>query len=418
MVFRYIYILFLAISLPVNMLALFYLGEKAIGLSMITLINLFFILNIHLFYIIASAPLRRKEIIRNFLDVISIGMKNGKSPEMTIIELSHQGNHELGDNLDRVAKCINAGDGLTSSISKNRFMPENITGILKVGVLCGDFNKVLPACYESLKQYQSRSRAVLNYLLPFLILFQTGLVLASFTASVLPKMGRIFLELTHGGVFLRFADSPFVSILYLPLVLYAIIFFIVLLSAFTSLKRLNLLKSIMWNNISMETGIFMVSGIKKIMDSVNYYLVPWKRNRIRSGFASMLAILLDTGIPEAKALAVAAESTGNSAIGKLSKSGVKLLEQGYMLPDVLTGLFDNKGELAWRLCNSRHKGSSLNVQIKGWGSFLEASAFQSEQAFAHVMSTLILMCLGAMVGLVAIMMFSSLVSVITTASLW
>ncbi len=497
MVFKIIYFLVIIGFVVANLAASSnqrYGAETFVVSLIMAALVFFFIFNIHLFYIICSAPLRKKETIGNFLDLIRAGMKNGKSPDQTIVELSRQGEHELGDKFDRVATCIDAGDGFIGAIRKNSFMPENIIGILEVGVMCGDLDRILPACYESLKQYQSRSRAALNYLLPFLILFISGLLFAFLTTFIFPKWEWIAREIEGRSLNIGFSSN-------IPIIVYAIILIVVLIQAsvaipgFPEIGKINKNKnnsSTIFNLMIAATatfGLFLIFLILKecfvpysfnngaiafvlllfaallaflsvfyarpanifiycinmvirlmkpkgregilffsetfmahgpwgSVDYISYYLVPWKRNRIRGGFASMLTILLDSGIPEPEALEAAAKSTGNKAVASLARRGVSLLGQGYLLPDVLTGLFDSKGELAWRICNSRHADSSLNAQIRGWCSFLDASAFRSEQAFAHVMSTVIILCLGALVGLVAIAMFGGLISVITNLSLW
>ncbi len=502
MIFKIIYLLLFLGFLVFNFISAVsnpkYDSGTFVGSLVFTAAVFFYIFCIHLFYIICSAQMRRREAARSFLDLIRLGIRNGKSPEQTVTELSRQEDHELGETFDKVATSISFGENFADALRRDKFMPENIIGAFEVGALCGDVRKILPACYESLKQYQSRSRAMINYLLPFMILFFTSLLLLFLKTFIQPKMDKVIEEMEGSSLSLiemnwmfyappavfavmflcaffsalassRRSDAPdvqpelprgktmsarqffaliiypslaFISaaillammrdrlpnlcmsiflaatMLYFALIITLVFFFELIDIAILSLSYFNRITNSIFRLIICPAESLSASGPWGFVDYIHYYMIPWRRNRLRGAFASMLTILLDAGIPEAEALTAAAKSTGNRAMLGLARRGTKLLEQGYLLPDVLTGLFDNRGELAWRMCNSRHKDSSLSSQIRGWCSFLEASAFRSEQAFAHLMSTAIILCLGALVGLVAIGLFAGLISITTSLALW
>ena len=63
--------------------------------------------------------------------------------------------------------------------------------------------------------------------------------------------------------------------------------------------------------------------------------LPWRLKRLHRDFSAMLAVLLDSEVPEAEAVSLAAESTANLAIIRRARRVRALLQEGVKLPEAL-----------------------------------------------------------------------------------
>jgi type II secretory pathway component PulF len=137
--------------------------------------------------------------------------------------------------------------------------------------------------------------------------------------------------------------------------------------------------------------------------------VPWKRKRLERAFSAMLAVLLDGGVPEAEAVRLAGDCTANEICRHRVAQVLAALERGVRLDEAVR-LFDDSGEFHWRLSNAaRARGGFLNA-LRGWHAFLDARAFQQEEATAHVVTSGLVILNGVLVGLIATAMFGILVA--------
>jgi type II secretory pathway component PulF len=121
----------------------------------------------------------------------------------------------------------------------------------------------------------------------------------------------------------------------------------------------------------------------------------------------MLAVLLDNQVQESRALALAAESTGNHAFVQQVRGIVLRLAGGESLMEAIEPL-DASGELRWRLDNARHGSDGFAAALKGWQETLDARAFEREQAAAQALSTALLIVNGLALGTIAAGIFSML----------
>src|SRR5208282_1294452 len=128
-------------------------------------------------------------------------------------------------------------------------------------------------------------------------------------------------------------------------------------------------------------------------------------------FSTMLAILLDSGMPEPEAVALAADCTSNSVLRHRAARVVERLQQGQPLSEAIRAI-DDSGEFGWRLKNAFQAGSGFFQALAGWQESLDARAFQEEQAAAQGISTALVFWSGLWVGTVAISFFVFLVSII------
>src|ERR1019366_6105194 len=77
------------------------------------------------------------------------------------------------------------------------------------------------------------------------------------------------------------------------------------------------------------------------------FLFPWRRKRLQRDFSAVLSVLLDAEVPEAEAVALAAESTANSVIRRRAAKVCELLNNGVKLSEAIRAV-DDCGELRWR----------------------------------------------------------------------
>jgi type II secretory pathway component PulF len=153
-----------------------------------------------------------------------------------------------------------------------------------------------------------------------------------------------------------------------------------------------------------------------ILQRVHYWM-PWRRKRLQRDFSTMLAILLDSGVPEPEAVALAADCTANKVFRKRAARAVDSLKQGLKLTQAVQAM-DDSGEFGWRLANAFHGGGGFFQALAGWHESLDAKAFQEEQAAAHGITSALVLWSGLFVGAVVVSVFMFLVSLINVGILW
>jgi protein transport protein HofC len=134
------------------------------------------------------------------------------------------------------------------------------------------------------------------------------------------------------------------------------------------------------------------------------YCLPWRRKRLQRDFSAMLALLLDADLPEAEAVTLAADATANRVIQRRAAKVCRRLSEGVALPEAVRAM-DDTGELHWRLSNARWGQGGFLRALAGWHEALDAKAFQLEQCAAQVVSTLLVLLSGAVVGSIVIAIF-------------
>jgi type II secretory pathway component PulF len=134
-------------------------------------------------------------------------------------------------------------------------------------------------------------------------------------------------------------------------------------------------------------------------------------------FSTLLALLLDSGVPEPEAVALAADGTANAVFRRRAARAVESLRQGVRLTQAVQSL-DDSGEFAWRLANAVHGHTGFLGALAGWHESLDAKAFQQEQAAAHGITSALVLWSGLFVGAIAISVFMFLTSLTNSAVLW
>jgi type II secretory pathway component PulF len=134
-------------------------------------------------------------------------------------------------------------------------------------------------------------------------------------------------------------------------------------------------------------------------------------------FSSMLAILLDSGVSEPEAVALAADCAANGVFRRRAARAVDALKQGQKLTQAVQAM-DDSGEFGWRLANALHGDAGFLPALAGWHESLDAKAFQQEQAAAHGITTALVLWSGLFVGTVVVSVFMFLISLINEGNLW
>jgi type II secretory pathway component PulF len=347
---------------------------------------------------LVTLPMRRAERARLFLDVIETSLKTGRPVEETVISISRSRDMSMGALFHRLAARLEQGAGLFDAFDKvPRFLPPQISAMLKAGKRIGDLGKVLPACRQLLKDGVSQTRAAVSYLVILtLVITPAGVwIFGVLEAMVMTK----FIEISNGTLGGDASATAFVYRYRLDIMI-------------TQIAVLTLL----WLGAITYLGGPRLARWFPILQRVHYWL-PWRRKRMQRDFSSLRATLLDGGVPEADAVYLAAECSANRPFKRRAIRVAAALERGIKLPEAVQ-FMDDSGEFAWRLANAAHGKLGFFPALSGWHDWLDAKAFQQEQAVAHGITTALVLWGGVFVGVVVVSVFAFLVSLVDEGVLW
>jgi len=346
-----------------------------------------------------TLPFRRAERARMFLDLVDTTLKQGRPLEETIISLANSRDESMGVQFHQLAAWLEQGLPLDEALTRvPQFLPRQANAMVHAGRQIGDISKVLPATRYLLTDATSQSRGALNYLgLMSFITSPLGCgILVLLTVFVSPRFLEVFAGL---GVTVGTGLAVF---LYTHLLIFIGVHVGVLF--------------LFWATSGIYFGESPLAARLRLWERL-YYHLPWRRKRMQRDFSTMLAILLDSGVPEATALTLAADCSANYVFRGRATRAVAALRQGLKLPEAVQKL-DDTGEFRWRLRNAVVAPGGFIRALAGWHESLDAHAFQQEQAAAHVITTALVLWTGLFVGLIISSMFMMLTSLITTATLW
>jgi type II secretory pathway component PulF len=356
-------------------------------------------------YWLLTLPMRRSERARFFLDLLELGLNEGRSPERAIIDASVSGDRALGRRFYRLAEDIKVGVILPEAFVRvPNVVPLQVAAMLSAGERIGDIGKVLPACRKLLNDGTSQVRGALNYMAILAVLVPPFMIGIPITINVviLPKFRAVFSEVLEGQ-----ALPPFTQMVFEhskgPLVVLAIAYVLFWIATLTYIG-----------------GPVLHQGLRRVwpgmVDQILYRL-PWRRKRLQRDFSSLLAVLLDSEVPEVEAVTLAAQSTANNVVIARAAKVCGLLDSGVKLPLAIREL-DDSGELQWRLTNALQRGRGFLRALKGWHEALDAKAFQLEQASAQTATSMVVLFNGLLVAAVVIAMFLALIAILNGALLW
>lgn len=363
---------------------LFLIGALVVGAALVGSI-----------YSMIAEVFHRQQRAGCFLDLLDTGLGQGRSPEQVVVSLSEGRVQAMGVLLHLVAAHVENGLRLGAALDRvPTFLPPPVRAMLKVGESIGDVRKVLPACRAVLQRATSAAQISVNNLVVVLAVCPLGAVVNwLFMVFVLPKFQEIARDMMPGSSLPGVTRLAFewgfllaLGIVFLWMVVYLLEFMP------GSAPRLHRwLGDRFW-------------PLFHWMD----FVLPWRRRRMHRDFSAMLALLLDAGLPDEKALQMAAQSTANNHFIQRAGQAVRTLQSGTPLPEAVRQL-DDAGEFQWRLRNAVQAGAGFMAALRGWHEALEAKAFQQEQTASQAITTGFVLMNGLMVSLMAFGTFSILI---------
>lgn len=350
-------------------------------------------------------PLRRQERASLFLDLLESGFQMSRRAEDSVISFSQSRDASMGVRFHLLAAYLETGVSLGQGLAKvPHLLPPRLTAMLKTGEQIGDMRQVVPLCRRMLRDSISQTQGAINYLILLAFVFTPlfPLPLVALRIFVLPKWREVLAGLAMGKLpplseFVFGDSSWFVS---LQLTITALLYVCAIL--YIAGPRFAL-----W--LKKDMGIVWADKLA--------FRIPWKRKRMQRDFAGMLGFLLDAEVPEARALELAAQSTANEVFVRKARVSISALSRGKNFNDVI-GVFDDTGELVWRVRNGSRGNAGFGEALNGWLNTLDAKAYRSEQANAQMVTTGLVLLNGLMIGLVVTGIFQALTTLLGQAVLW
>jgi type II secretory pathway component PulF len=355
-----------------------------------------------LIHYLLSLPMRRRDRALFFLDLTETVLQRGQPLEQAILAAAENHDRAIGVRFYMVAAHIEGGDRLGEALEKvPRFLPPQITAILRAGEKLGDLKRVLPACREVLRVASDTVRSTMHYMMAILLLFAPVAcwIICVLSVLVIPK----FKEVAAGSGVPLWPLTRFVFANTFWLVAFEVVVFLALLSvAVIYIGGPGLVRWFQFRSVPVVDWIT--------------WRVPWKQKKLQRTFSAMLAVLLDGGVPEAEAVRLAGDSTANEICRRRARRVIAALKQGIKLDDAVRA-FDDSGEFHWRLTNATHAHGGFLNALRGWHESLDAKAYQQEEAATHAVASGLVILNGVVVGLIATAMFGILIAILRAAEL-
>ncbi len=360
---------------------------------------------IYLLFYLITLPMRRNERARLFLDLIELSVKDGQTPESAILSAASSNDAGLSVRFHLLAAYLRSGKRFSEALDKvPRLLPPQIVAMLIAGERIGDISKVLPACRRITGDGVSQVRGALNYVLILgLVVSPAALTIPiMLNVFVIPKFKEVFSGMLEGAQLPAFTRLILESSDYILLAQAAVI----LATWFLLFTYIGGPRVYRWFHI-----VF-----RDVPDWIHFHL-PWRRKRLQRDFSAMLAILLDSQVPEADAVALAAYSVPNSVIRRRAEKIQAELARGVKLPDAIRAI-DDAGELQWRLANALRRGRGFLSALNGWHEALDSKAFQQEQTAAQITTAALVIFNGLIVASLVIGLFIPLIALLNSMALW
>jgi type II secretory pathway component PulF len=355
-----------------------------------------------LIHFLLSLPMQRRDRALFFLDLMETVLQRGQPVEQAILSAAENHDCAIGVRFYMVAAHIEGGARLGEALEKvPRFLPPQITAILRAGEKLGDLKRVLPACREVLRVAPDTVRSTIYYMMAILLLFApvACFIICLLSVMVIPK----FKEVAGGAGVTVWPLTQFVFDNTFWLVAFEVVVFLVLSSmALIYIGGPGLVRWFQFRRVPVVDWIT--------------WRVPWKQKKLQRTFSAMLAVLLDGGVPEAEAVRLAGDSTANEICRRRAKRVIAALEKGIKLDDAVRG-FDDSGEFHWRLTNATHAHGGFLHALRGWHESLDAKAFQQKEAVIHAVASGLVIMNGVVVGLIATATFGVLIAILRAAEL-
>lgn len=354
---------------------------------------------LYLIHFLFSLPMRRAERARLFLDLLEGAIHRGQPVEEMILSAARSQDRTVGVRFHLLAAYLESGMKFGDALERvPRFLPPQISTMLRAGEKLGDLKKVLPACRETLRERPAGVRSAVHYMILFVLFFSPGCIFVTMMATifVVPR----FKEVAAAMSVPLWPITTFVFGLADSGILVGVEAIISLLMFGAVLVYLGGPRFVRWFQFRSVPVVDWIS-----------WRVPWKQKRLQRTFSAMLAVLLDGGVPEAEAVRLAGDCTANEICRRRAERVAAALQSGVKLDEAVRA-FDDTGEFHWRLTNATHARGGFLAALRGWHEALDAKAFQQEEATAHVITSSVVIVNGVFVALISTAMFGILLAVL------
>ena len=374
-------------------------------------------------HFVLSLPFRRRERARMFLELLDASVEHGHSVEQSIIRLSRSRERSFGVRFHLLAAHLEKGLPLLAALEKvPRMLPPTVLAMLRVGAATGDIRRVLPSCRTHLRDAVPRVQKAQHYLVALVMAILPAQLLLYWMVrvAVIPKFEAIFSDMLGNApanetalasmntiAILDVAWPAFMVLVGLPVLIGMVLYILGPRPAYW----------LEWLSPKLGPPAARQLDWLATLADRGMLILPWQRRRVERDFSAMLALLLDAGVPEEKAVIMAGESVANRAFLARAKRVVEELKRGVKLTDALQ-FMDDAGELRWRMANAARAAGLFRESLAGWLDTLDAKAFSQEQAVAHVITTACVLVNGCLLGLFTVSIFQCFIQLIDVASAW
>ena len=354
-------------------------------------------------YYLASLPFRWLERARLFLDVIEAGLNEGIAPEQAVMAVSDRHERAVGVRFHLLSAWLEKGLRLGAALEKvPRLLPPQIVALLRVGEETGDLKRVLPAGRKALEDDLQHTRDAEGGVVALANITTCAGIYIFFVLSVFvfPKMEEMVkdMEATPPALFVFLAQNA-------PGWLLAQVLFLVAT----------------WAAVLVYLGgPHMAAWLESCAPRFSgwiFHWLPWRYKRMQRDFSLMVALLLDAGVHEEKAVQLAADFTANGIFKQRAQAVIADLRRGVKLPEAVRRL-DNDGEFCWRLSFGTAKARTFTEALAGWHLALEAKAAQQERTATSTTTLALVLWNGVSVGVICVTIFSFLICMFDAVSPW
>lgn len=367
---------------------------------------------------VLSLPFRRRERARMLLELLEASIEHGHGVEQSIIRLSKSKERSFGVRFHLLAAHLEQGLPLLAALEKvPRMLPPTVLAMLRVGAATGDLRRVLPSCRTHLRDAVPRVQKAQNYLVALVVAILPAQLLLYWMVrvAVFPKFREIFNDMlgsvpTTSWAIVELLDTAwpvFMAVVGVPMFIGLVLYILGPRPAYW----------IEWLAPKFGPPIARRLEWLATLADRGMLVLPWQRRRVERDFSAMLALLLDAGVPEEKAVRMAGESVANRAFLDRARRVVAQLQRGVKLPEALQ-FMDDAGELRWRMANAARASGRFRESLAGWLDTLDAKAFGQEQAVAHVLTSACVVVNGCLLGLFTVSIFQCFIELIDVAGAW
>jgi hypothetical protein len=346
-------------------------------------------------YWLATLPWRRAERCRMFLDVLGLGLADGKSPEHAIVEACATRDRSIPVRMHLVAACIERGSGLAEALGFARgFLPADVQSTLEWGARNGRLAEAVAMLREGGAPRPNATRGGMVAVGTMLLWpSSTALVFLAIRTAVFPKFRQLAADFgvdafagVAGWVF-EWGWLLAAGVLVLKLAWYVLAF--------------------------GRTGGHWLGRVLPL-DRLALW-IPWRRQRLQRRFAQLLALGLDLGVAEEAALVAAGAGTGNAVWRRRALDSAVALRRGIRLDEAVTAV-DRSPEFRWRLGLALQRARRTRESLRGWLDDLESRADRNETLAAQSFLVFSVLSNAALVALTAVSVYAALTAMIEGAA--